>query len=113
MPDEQQAVDTTIFMLDLKQLAAVLIRERGLKDGLYEAVMELQVSIGNFTVQGAHAGPGVVANVIKVGLAASAASAPNAVDAKTVWTKQAARPAAVAAPVSPDKRKRGSAKAAA
>jgi hypothetical protein len=75
---------TQVGRLNLKQLAAVLVRHYGLHEGLYEASIDIQTSLGNIGMTAASVCPGAMFGVAGVGLRKASVAALHTVDARVV-----------------------------
>ena len=75
---------TPEFMIGLKELGELLIKEKGLKTGLFEVSMEISVAIGNFSLSDAKGGPGTVMTIGGVGLIRANEPGPFTVDAGAI-----------------------------
>jgi hypothetical protein len=93
----QQAARTNnpeqIGTLNLKQLAAVLVKHYGLHEGLYEASIDIQTSLGNIGMTAATVCPGAMFGVSGVGLRKASVAALHTVDARAVNPRLGAVPA--------------------
>jgi hypothetical protein len=67
--------------LDLKGLAALLIKHFGHKEGLYDVAFGIKVAVGQVGPGGADALPGAAFGISSVGLVKVAKKAANTVDA--------------------------------
>jgi hypothetical protein len=90
---------TQVGTLSLKQLAAVLVKHYGLHEGLYEASIDIQTSLGNIGMTAATVCPGAMFGVSGVGLRKAKVAALHTVDARVVNPR-----AGAAAPAKPQVR---------
>ncbi len=75
---------TQVGKLSLKQLAAVLVKHYGMHDGLYEASIDIQTSLGNIGMTAATVVPGAMFGVSGVGLRKATTAGLHTVDARVV-----------------------------
>ena len=70
--------------LALKELAGVLVRHYGIKEGLYDLLVQFQIGVGTFGPDASNLGPGATVTLAKVGLVQTQVVGPSTVDAKEV-----------------------------
>lgn len=70
--------------LDLKELTALLIKNFGYREGLYDLAVQLQVGIGSFGPAKDNRLPGAVVGLAGVGLKKVTKKSPNTLDAAEV-----------------------------
>jgi hypothetical protein len=73
-----------IYQLPLKELAEVLVKYYGLKDGIYEPMIEFSIGIGNVGPAHGMTAPSAIVSVTKVGLVKADRESPNSIDASKI-----------------------------
>lgn len=81
-------VDTPLTM---KDLAALLVKHYGLRQGAFELLVEYQLGAGPVGPDKEHLSPGLMIGISKVGLMSVAKSGPTTVDASVVNPSKARR----------------------
>jgi hypothetical protein len=76
--------------LPLKEVAELLVKHYGLREGLWELALEMQVGIGQFGATPDAALPGAAFGVSRVGLARVAVAGPRTVNAAEISSEGAA-----------------------
>jgi hypothetical protein len=77
--------------VDLKELAAILIRREGLREGLFEVSVQFNLEVANFQTPAGGVGPGVLSMVGGVALTPASRATLISVDAAEVNPAPAAR----------------------
>ncbi len=77
--------------LSLKELGAVLVRHYGLKEGLYEPMVQFMIGTGNVGPSPESVAPSAVVGVSKIGLFRVFAPTVNTVDAAQIAQKKTLR----------------------
>lgn len=78
---------------NLKELAELIIRDKGIKEGLYDATLEFQIAVGAVGPAPEVIFPGVMVGISSVGIIPAPRMGPHTVDAAAVnsATKKAKR----------------------
>lgn len=76
---------------NLTELAALLVRDQGLHEGLYSLVVEFQVAVGSVGPSPDMIMPGAMVGFSKIGLLPATKPGPNTVDAAEVNPKKQTR----------------------
>lgn len=79
--------------LRLKDLAAVLVRHYGLKEGLYEPMVEFTIGVGNMGPAPESVAPSAIVSISRIGLIKVEHETPNSVDAASVKKSSVSRKA--------------------
>lgn len=80
--------ETTQVMYSLKELAELLVKERGFHEGHYELSIEFQVAIGAFGPTPDAVAPSALLGVSKVGISKVPQPTPLSINAATVSPAQ-------------------------
>lgn len=83
MAQDSEILNQPSDVFTLKELAAILIKSKGIKSGWYEASINFKVAIGGVGPE-AEILPGIMIGIGGVGLAESNEENPNAVDASKI-----------------------------
>lgn len=78
--------------LSLQEIAAVMVRHFGYRDGLYEIAIEVQIAVGKVGPRPGNLLPGAAVGVSRIGLARVEKMGPYTVDASKVSQGEARQP---------------------
>jgi hypothetical protein len=77
--------------LAMKELAALLVKHYGLREGMFDLMVEFQLGTGAVGPDKEHALPGLMIGIAKIGLVPSTKSGPTTVNASEVNAPPKAR----------------------
>jgi hypothetical protein len=77
--------------LRLKDLAAVLVHHYGIKEGLYEPMVEFTIGVGSMGPTPESVSPSAIVSISRIGLLKVERETPNSVDAASLKSPSAAR----------------------